>query len=984
MGQYTEGQRLQGSDGHIYVVRNGVPVTEGAQPLVPNVKLPGELTGQSLSNQKTAAELAMTPDQAAELHQKVIAAQRENTRFVGDQSKHGQDYINSIPQDYADYRNLIPMIAHNQVSVGNVARSNNEAKLLIAGAKQFDPNYDPSLANVRQQALQAYTGHGDASQKIQALDRASNALMLLKQYSDHMGGTNTGYAPLNSLLAHGQQDTGDRLIWAKKFDALLPEAMGQLNTVLAGSTTVSGMNEIKAGLDPHASQAEREAAFEAYGHALINAGTDLKQGWNSAYGGKAAPPVWINPQNAAFLEKLTGAKPGSLGADDWHGLPGINNDGTLSPQKGPQFVSNPVPTAQTLPGAGGQPNLQLNGAAPTRAQIDPVLKAASGKIGQMLSAGTPDDKIIQFMQQSGINPADTSINQALAFRRTPDFTNWKNANPTEAYPIGPNFYTKQVPVTPARRLFNETAATGVGGDLAAGLASSANSIIGNRLAPAVGALGGDPQMAQTGMQLLQSQHPVSSLVGNVAGQLTDEGVAGLVPGAQALMASKWGRRGADAAYGAFYGSGNTDSPVSGGAEGAVTNALGGMFGRGLQSGAGKAMTGVKNSALQYLDNAGVPLTVGQIGRGSQSTAGHILGGVEDRLAGLPGFDGVIGTARKRGEVGFNQAAFNEAGVQGGLTGAPALDALSTIKDNAYNFINPLNLPVDAQFSGSQAGVRAAVPGMPGFGPEVGKTLDQIDRIQVPPAPGALPTISGSNWQSALSDVRGNKATLAGAPFSRQAVGAMGQIDDNLLGLADRQGPPGTVDNLNAANRTNAQFNTLSAALDNGQAQKAGQMFSPLQLDNQSRINTRNFGGRLASLTGQNRPFYDLTQSGLQVMPNLTPDSGTAGRAWLIPLAASAAGGLTGAATGGQDKEHGGELGLGYGAALGAAAMGPYSKVGQGIIQKALLADRPEAIQKLGDYLINNRRMAGMFGGGMARNWMFDPNLTNAPLPYQGQ
>jgi hypothetical protein len=55
MGQYTEGQRLQGSDGHVYVVRNGVPVLE--TPGIANPKLPGELTSQQLQNTRTQQEI---------------------------------------------------------------------------------------------------------------------------------------------------------------------------------------------------------------------------------------------------------------------------------------------------------------------------------------------------------------------------------------------------------------------------------------------------------------------------------------------------------------------------------------------------------------------------------------------------------------------------------------------------------------------------------------------------------------------------------------------------------------------------------------------------------------------------------------------------------------------------------------------------------------------------------------------------------------
>jgi hypothetical protein len=631
----------------------------------------------------------------------------------------------------------------------------------------------------------------------------------------------------------------------------------------------------------------------------------------------------------------------------------------------------PVPANVTAPPAKTAPQdtFQLNGGAPTRAQIDPMLKAVGQRVGHMLVAGAPDDEIKSFLQQSGVNPGDTNIDQALKFRGTNDFKQWTRAHPGQAYPLGPEFYTKQVPVSDARRLFNATAATGPGGAVAAGVVAAGNSMLGDRGASLIGSINGDPQMAQTGMELLRSQHPAASLAGDVLGQVLDEGALARIPGAQNLLATRFGRRGADALYGAFYGSGDDSNgdPLTGGLTGAVTNSLGGMFGRGLQRGVGRASAGVQNQALQYLDNLGVPLTIGQIGRGSDNLAGHVIGGVEERVRGLPGFDAVIGGARRRGDIGFNQAAFKEAGGSG-ATGAAGLDEVNGLRNNAYSFLDNVNLPIDAQFAGRQAGVRAAIPAMPAYGDQLGKGLDLIDNVS------NNGVIAGRDWRDALSDIRGDRSSIAGTPFARQAVKGMRETEQNLLDLADRQGPPGTLDNLNAANRLNAQVETLGSALDNGPAQKAGQLFSPGRLDDISRVNARNFGGRMASLTGVNRPFYQLTQAGNEVMPNLTPDSGTAGRLALIPLLGGIGGAGVGAAVGGDDKVNSGEIGAGYGSLLALAAMGPYSKTGQKVLQKALLADRPQRFIQIGNYLVRNPKYAGMFGSGAARGYFLDPTL----------
>jgi hypothetical protein len=623
----------------------------------------------------------------------------------------------------------------------------------------------------------------------------------------------------------------------------------------------------------------------------------------------------------------------------------------------------------TMPSSGDQVDFATG---KTRDVIDPVLKATGGKVGKMIADGTPDAQIMSFLKQSGVDPANTNVGELLQYRAgkksfpgVPSFKEWQRANPGQAYPIGPAFYTKSVPMTPDRQILNKAAASNLGGAaIGAGVAAT-NAVTGGYLND----LTQDPAAAQTGMDLLRGRHPVASLVGDVAGQAALESMAGGVPGVGKLLAMRYGRPTADALYGAFSGSGESDDNRGVGAALGGVSGLGfGALGRGVQRAVGGLATGVTNPALQRLDNLGVPLTVGRIGRGSNSTIGHIVGGIEDRAAGLPGFDAVINTARKRGDVGFNQAAFKEAGGSG-ATGAAGLDELANLRTKAYDFLNPLQLPIDAQFAGSQAGVRAAIPDMPAFGSEVGKGLDQIDRVS---ANGLL---NGRDFQSALSDTKANRSSIAGAPFSRNAVNALKDVEDNLQQLAARQGPQGTLDALNAANRLHAQTETLASALDNGPTQKGDQLFSAGRLDDASRVNTRKFGGRLASLTGVNRPFYDLTQAGNEVMPNLTPDSGTAGRMLLVPLASSAIGGTAGAALG-DDRLKDGQFGAGYGALLGLAAMGPYSKTGQKIIQKALLADRPDRLVRIGNYIINaNPKLAGMFGSSLGRDFFFQPELA---------
>jgi hypothetical protein len=604
----------------------------------------------------------------------------------------------------------------------------------------------------------------------------------------------------------------------------------------------------------------------------------------------------------------------------------------------------------------------------TESKVDPALKALGQRVGRMVANGANDATVIDFIKKNGVDPASTNIDGVLQFRKTPDFKAWQRANPGKSYPIGPEFYTKDIPLTGGRALFNKTAATDGGGALAAGLVSSANAISGGRLDNAVGALSGDPEMARTGMELLRTNHPVASVAGDLAGQASTEAALSLIPGAQGLMATRLGRRGSDLAYGAYSGSGeDDDNPLSGALTGALTNAGFGMAGRSAQRGVGRAMTGVRNANLSYLNARDVPLTLGQIARGSENVVGNAVGGLEERARGLPGMDAVIGAARQRGDKGFNRAAFRELGTSG-ATGAKGVLEGQNLVNGAYSFLDPITMPVDAQFAGTNAGVRANLPRNLGSG--IADRLDTIDNAVVN---GGLP---GRAWQDAVRGVKADRASLRGQPFSDQAINSLNDVEGNLQDLALRQGPPDTAANLANANKLNAQFQTLVSALDNGPAQKADELFSAGRLDDASRANARNFGGRTASIAG-NRPFYDLTTAGKEVMPSLTPDSGTAGRILLVPAAAAAAGSLGGFLSGddkAKDAATGGGIGLGGGLTLAALLSAPYTKGGQKVIQRALLGKRNRQITKLGDLLINNPRLSGLLGSALGRDFVYQPEL----------
>jgi hypothetical protein len=669
----------------------------------------------------------------------------------------------------------------------------------------------------------------------------------------------------------------------------------------------------------------------------------------------------------------------------------IQTLGGVPDENGNIIPAAPEPQAPaTLPGSD---QMTLNGGNKTRAQVDPMLRAVGQRVGAMVARGVPDDQIVNFLQQSGVDPANTSIGEVLQFRKTPGFKQWLRSNPGQIYPIGPAFYTNQVPVTATRRLFNKTAATDLGGMAAAALAASANAIAGDRLGSMVGTLGGDPQMAQTGMELLRTNHPVASLAGDLAGQASLETAAGLIPGAQGLLATRMGRRLGDVAYGAYSGSGdNADDAGVGAVTGGALGGIGGMAFRGFQKGIGNTFKGVQDAGVGYLHSKGIPLTLGQIARGVGTVAdsgntnvadevGKGVAGIEERLAGIPALEAWIKTARQRGDIAFNKEAFNQIapGVAG--TGAEGLASAKAAEQAAYDKIKGAVLNVDPQFQANVAAVGADAGNLLHHGSDVASVVKDI---QGQIANGGM---TGEGYQTALRSIRKTRAGLArtGTDIGGKATDALNNLEGQVLDLGAAQGGTLGADLANA-NAIHARREIVKTASSKSSAQAAGEMFSPKDLNTAAVANTKRFGGLDRALS-PDRPFYDLTTNGMAAMPSLTPDSGTAGRYMLyreLAKIGGVGGGLLGGGLGfagngdSQGTAEGAATGIGGGIAggltLGALLSAPYSKTGQRVIQNALLAQRPRAITRLGDFLVNNTRLAGLAGQAGLRDYFQQPEL----------
>jgi hypothetical protein len=602
----------------------------------------------------------------------------------------------------------------------------------------------------------------------------------------------------------------------------------------------------------------------------------------------------------------------------------------------------------------------------TRSVEDPLMKGVAGKLGKMVSDGTPDREIYDFLERSGINANDFNVGAALQFRRTPQYRQWKAQNPAKAYPIAPSFYQKEVPLTTGENLYNKAAQSSLGAyAMAAG-----NAVIGGNLDSAVGATGGNADLARVGMDTVRAENPKMSLAGDITGSTIDQLVLGRIPGLSGggLLRTV----GNDAIYGAASGYGEADgNRALGAVTGGLVNPVAGMLGSAAARTTGAGFRGVRNEATQYLTERGVPLTIGQIARGGRGPVSQAVASVEDRLAGMPLIGDLIGGARRRGVEGFNRAGFDEGlapinGNAGGATGSDAIGAMQNQTNQAYgNALDGVSVPHDPAFTADLASAQARAGIIPVHGPQLNHTID----TEVTPY-GNGGVFSGPDIQASIQRLRGEAGTYRGVPGGNAASDALGGVETAITDLVGRQAPD-VMPALGAANAAYRNQSILSNAVLAGK--NTDELFTPAQLNNASVTNTKNYGGRNAAAAG-NRPFYDLGRHGQEILPSKVPDSGTAGRAALGAGAALLGGGAGALGSDNQGLGVASDGGQGAMKGLGIAALlaAPYSRVGQATIQRILVGDRAFLVDLAGRVVGSEpvRRGAGMFASGATRDALY--------------
>ncbi|WP_397586805.1 hypothetical protein [Sphingobium fuliginis] len=568
---------------------------------------------------------------------------------------------------------------------------------------------------------------------------------------------------------------------------------------------------------------------------------------------------------------------------------------------------------------------------------NPALKGVNDEVRALIGMGRPVEEIRNYLRSKGVDDSQTQgLDAATQFIRE---------NPSERGKPYRGDVSVDLMRTANPNAFGALSASPVGSYFG-GAFNGATAGLSDEVVGGMSALtGGDYTQSRDAFNarknLLNEANPTAGMLGNITGGA----MALAAPGAAlsrlgiggAAEASTFAPRllAEDALYGGLYGAGeNNDNRLWGGFTGALEGAAGGAAGRGAFRGLGMAFRGARGAtsdAARYLREQGVPLTPGQAAGGRLKTR-------EDRLSGFQGIGDRIGELRRQGLEGFNAAGFRQnlepigEQIPPGLLGEEAVEATRGAVGRGYDAaLGGRTFDAnDPQFVTDLGRSLSDARGLPAIGDQAEYSIQR----SIEPFISPNGTMSGRGMQQASQEL-----TRRGTRFgnSQDAVGpdAANTLSDALAaieGLVERQSP-GTIDAFRAANGAYRGGRVLEDAV--GAARNTGLgLFTPAQLTNAAYANARRFGGRQSTT---DRPFFELSRAGQQVLPSTIPDSGTAGRA------------------SGPVRD-----------AVRNIINAPlYSDTGRQAAETFFLAPRPAAVERVGDIMVNRARIPGMFGNALA-------------------
>lgn len=577
------------------------------------------------------------------------------------------------------------------------------------------------------------------------------------------------------------------------------------------------------------------------------------------------------------------------------------------------------------------------------------VKGANARVAAMIKGGSSEREIRAYLNsvQPGMGDAVEKLPEAIA---------WSRQNPGKS--VGVDVEREWKPATGLSQTLGNI-----------GMSPFGSGVIGAADMLSAGTLdnmAADPGKARAILGGVQETNPNSYLMGQVLGGVGSG--LGIEAGLGRAGLGAIGRmRAGDAVLGGAYGAGSADEPgdsrVAAALMGAGVGVAGGAAGRGAARVGGRAIAGVRDANQRLLYDRGVPMTIGQM-------LGGVAKGTEDRLAGLPFIGDAIRPRRVEGLEGFNRAAFDESlapinATTNGQIGQAGVNASQDATGAAYGTaLSGRQVQIDPPFEGDLTQAVGAINSIPRVGGEVTDSIAQM----LDPSPaggvgyiGADDTLTGENMQGLLRELRGFRSGYATDPLGARVGNGVQGVEDAVTGMFERQAPD-VMPAFNAANEAYRNSSVIEDAVL--KALNQGGTFTPAQLGQASRANTKLYGGKRAAARGD-MPFNELQQAGQAVLPSQIPDSGTAGRAALPAIAAALVGGGGGVAA--SDGDAASRTGAGLGSAAVAAALvsAPYSRGGTAALQRMLMTPRSDELVRVGDMLINRNAIAGLLAAPAA-------------------
>lgn len=503
----------------------------------------------------------------------------------------------------------------------------------------------------------------------------------------------------------------------------------------------------------------------------------------------------------------------------------------------------------------------------TRTENNPAMVGVNKRVGELLSQGKGDGEILQFLKSVGAdNAALLDIRRQLF-----DYRKFKRDAEKQGKTVGLptiDFEKWEVP----NSALNQISASPAG----AYAVSAADTVTGGHLDNVVGLAGGNPELANIGIEQMRQQNPVSSFAGDVTGgamlYATGRGALGLAGKGGAPATGTFARNAlaGDAAMGGYIGSGQGGTDVVSG-QNALLGAAAGVAG-------GAAGRGAINTTARTLSPSGGSLAPAYA-EGVRPTVGQRMGGVADRaeqaFASVPLVGGIQRSARNNAVQDWQAGAFNQAlrevgdGLPKGVkSGTQAHAYMQQSFNRAYDKARSgLQFARDAEFDADFKGVAQEVA-------LLSKDSQNAFRVMVEEVSNRLNVrggnLNGGDYKTLVSRIESKARKLRKNPQGdHELADAMEGLSLALDQGARRHSNPRAVAALDAADRGYVMAVLIEEAGRKAGGGEVGE-FTGKQLEAAIRGNS---GRRSRQMLRGEAPLQKYAAAGSRLGDSV-PDSGT--------------------------------------------------------------------------------------------------------------